>query len=64
MMSYEGANLGIKWSDLYSDPYPIGAALAWMFADFFIYWLMAWYLEQTLPNDVSGSLLSLLCAVG
>jgi hypothetical protein len=39
---YEGSGEGLHWSNLWSDPFPMGAILFMLAADVKLYSLLAW----------------------
>jgi ATP-binding cassette subfamily A (ABC1) protein 3 len=53
LMQYEGANLGMSWSNVSSDDFSFARVLTMMLFDFVLYAVLAWYLEHVLPNEVS-----------
>ncbi|CAL8463070.1 g2604 [Coccomyxa elongata] len=53
---YEGSGEGLQWSNLWSDPFPMGAIFIMLAADAKLYSLLAWYLEKVLPSPYGARL--------
>jgi len=54
-MSYEGAQRGVTPSNASDEPLSVTAMLTFMFFDGVAYALLAWFLEQTLPNEYGSN---------
>lgn len=48
---YEHANVGVQYPNLFFDRFNFSTVLAMLLVDICIYGLLAWYLDQVLPNE-------------
>jgi hypothetical protein len=61
IVQYEGANLSLGWSNLHDDAFSMGRVLAFLIMDFFLYAVLAWYLDHVMPNEYGQRLPPLFC---
>ena len=54
---YEGSGVGLHWSDMWSDPLPLGAILFLLALDAKLYAGLAWCEPAQKPGFTEGSML-------
>lgn len=52
--AFEGGNVGVSTSNLFSGPLSIGSMILFMWLDTVIYTLLAWYCDRVLPGAVGS----------
>lgn len=49
--NYEYSGVGVQFSNMWDDPFNFGTVLIMMFFDFYIYAILALYLDQVIPHE-------------
>jgi ABC-type multidrug transport system fused ATPase/permease subunit len=53
--SYEYSGVGIQYSNVNDGQFSFNTVLFMMWADFFIYGFLAWYLDQVIPHEFGST---------
>jgi hypothetical protein len=51
LASYEASGLGVQWSNISYGYFNFSGVLQFLLLDFFLYGLLAWYLDQVYPHE-------------
>jgi len=51
LVKYESAQRPLGWGNIDDDPFSMSRVLAFLLADFILYAILAWWLDQVVPND-------------